>query len=218
LLALDSSFEGPFEGFVNHGERFVIVKVRLTGLKLNGRLLFSFIVLVFQLENFDLSNATIALTPTPSSGAGSCNFSLTRWNRDVNSSGRLDCRSEDDTGETPHDRYRRTRLIDVMLNSETTNLCTSPAVAFAAIVDEVFAVVTSRMNAVSIIVDTEIERLDQHLSIPTNVIGSRTRGTVAEDFGSRDDGRHRGCRGAAAEEAIGGGSEHRGGLRIGWVG
>jgi hypothetical protein len=58
LLAPDSSFQSPFQGFVDHSERFVIIKVS-TSSKLNSRLVDSFVVLVCRLENFSPRNATM---------------------------------------------------------------------------------------------------------------------------------------------------------------
>jgi hypothetical protein len=110
------------------------------------------------------------------------------------------------------------RLIDVMLYSEATNLSTTPAVAYALIgINCVVAVVTKRVDTVSVVVNAGILRLNQHSISPTYGIGNRTRRNVAEDFGSGHDGRNRRCRRTSAEDAIGGGSEHHGKQRLGWL-
>ena len=95
LLAPDSSFQSPFQGFVDHGERFIILKVSASS-KLNSRPVDSFAFHVCRLENFSQRNATSVLAPTLGSGSIGCHFSVLGWNREVDNSGRLGCRSEED--------------------------------------------------------------------------------------------------------------------------
>ena len=77
------------------------------------------------------------------------------------------------------------RLIDVMLYSEATNLSTTPAVAYALIgINCVVAVVTKRVDTVSVVVNAGILRLDQRTGLAIARGGPLQRtlgvGTTAE--------------------------------------